>query len=217
MSNAARSTTVESPVTLELIKVSDFQKEGSKTAQLRQTITTHSFYNAKQATNSLTDSIFDNKEFGYEEKEFIGTENRVAFLNVPEGVTPEEIAKRLAANPKARIYKILSNHPILTQSQAYAISQGLRTKDSLANSQAVRYGEGAAPELAGKLVLKDGKPQYRATFFSAEGKADIDLRTADPADFYITPEIHMEMTGEIPDASFEDLGNVASQVGQQVM
>ena len=217
MSNAARTTVVESPVTLEFLKVSDFQKEGSKTAQLRQTITTHSFYNSKQATNSLTDSIFSNQEFGYKEQEFTGVENRVAFLNVPEGTTPEEITARLAAHGKARIYKILSNHPILTQSQAYAISQGLRTKDSFANSQVARYGENVAPELVGKLVLKDDKPQYRATFFSAEGKADIDLRTADPADFYTTPEIHMEMTGEIPDASFEDLGNVASQVGQQIM
>lgn len=217
-SNAIRKQTIEHPVTLDLIKTSDYQKEGSKTAQLRQKIVTKAFYNSKQSANDLTDSIFDNADFGYAEQEFESTENRVAFLNVPENITPEEVIAKLAATPKARIYKILSNYPILTQSQQYAINQGLRTKDEFANSQVARYGENTSDaSLVGKLVLQDGKPQYRATFFSAKGAPDVDLRSADPADFYTTPEIYREMTGEVMEEDFANLGNVAESVAEQTM
>lgn len=218
MSNATRTEVSEAAVLAELLKISDFQKEGSQTAQLRQVITTKSFYPSKQASNSLTDSLFDNRDFGYSEQEFVGTENRVAFMNVPLNITIEQLQEKLAANPKSRIYKILSNHPILTESQKYSIKQGLRTKEEFANSQVARYGENADAEQVGKLVLDPlGKPQYRATFFSASGKADMDMRTADPADFFTTNEITLEMTGDMQfvDEQFEQLEAHASE-GQTV-
>lgn len=208
MSNATRVETEEAKVLAELLKISDFQKEGSQTAQMRQVITTRSYYPSKQASNSLTESLFDNRDFGYAEQEFVGTEQRVAFMNIPltgpnaDGVmvpfTVEMLQAKLAANPKCRIYKILSNHPILTDSQKYSISQGLRTKAEFADAQVARYGESAGEDKFGKLVLDTyGKPQYRATFFSASGKEDQDLRTNVPSDFYTTEQITLELTGEI--------------------
>ena len=219
MSNATRTEVSEAAVLAELLKISDFQKEGSQTAQLRQVITTKSFYPSKQASNSLTESLFDNRDFGYAEQEFVGTENRVAFMNVPLNITLEQLQEKLAANPKSRIYKILSNHPILTESQKYSIKQGLRTKEEFANSQVARYGENADAEQVGKLVLDPlGKPQYRSTFFSASGKADVDMRTADPADFFTTNEITLEMTGDMQfvDEQFEQLEANATSEGQTV-
>ena len=220
MSNATRVETSEAKVLAELLKTSDFQKEGSQTAQLRQVITTKSFYPSKQASNSLTESLFDNRDFGYAEQEFTGTENRVAFMNVPMDITIEQLQEKLDANPKSRIYKILSNHPILTDSQKYSIREGLRTKDEFANSQVARYGENADPEQVGKLVLDPiGKPQYRATFFSASGKADVDMRTAAADDFYTTDEINMELTGDMQftDEQFDQLTQKAEAIEGQTV
>ena len=88
----------------------------------------------------------------------------------------------------------MSNKPIITDSQAYAVNQGLRTMDDFANSQIVRYGDNT-PD-AGKIVKDDnGKPQYRAIFFSKTAKADVDLRNNDANDFYSSVEIKAELLG----------------------
>lgn len=217
MSNAIREDRHESAVTCELIKATEFQKEGSVTAQLRQKHTTVSWYPSKQATNSKSDSLFSNDEYGYGEQSFESVENRVAFMNVPVGTTMEIINSRLDATPKARIYRELSNHPILTTSQAYAISEGLKTKNEFANSQVARYGENHPK--AGELVTKDGKPMYRVTFFSTEAKADVDSRTSDPNDYYSTPEIEMELTGEINVGNEADLSMLpeVAVIGEQAV
>jgi len=196
---AVRRTSSRSPITVDSVAASDFQKEGTLTAQLRQVITNKAFYPSKSVDNNMSDNIFAESEFGFEEQEFESEETRVAWLLVPEGTTPEAVLARLAQKPGAMLYKVLANQPILTDDQLYSISIGQRTKDDYANSQVVRYPEGH--ENAGAIILDEhGKVQYRKVFFSSTAKEDMDLRNADPNNMYQSAEIAAELNqGVIPE------------------
>lgn len=180
------------------IGTSDYQKEGTKTVQLRQDITTTASYPTKRIDTDMQDNLFSTTDFGFEMKDFTTKEQRVAFMDVPINATQAEIEERLKSAKSACLYKVMSNHPILTDSQKYAISNDIRTMDDFANSQAVRYPDGTVDsfgtDISGKLVLdKNGKIQYRKVFFSLQNKADMDLRTADKEDMYISNELKVEL------------------------
>jgi hypothetical protein len=168
-----------------------YQKEGTLTAEIKQTVTTKSFYPSKSVSHNLQDNPFSTAEFGFTENAYSSDERRVVWVDVPTGSTVESVAAKLASLPDATIYKILANKPIISDSQNYAIKAGLTSMEAIADKQAVRYPEGH--QESGKLILKDGKPQYKTTFFKSVACADQDLRTADPADFYATPRIKAEL------------------------
>jgi hypothetical protein len=171
-----------------------YQKEGTLTAEIKQTVTTKSYYPSKSVSNNLKDNPFSTSEFGFSESEYTSEEKRVAWVDVPVGSTVESMVARLATLPEANIYKILANHPILSDSQEYAIEAGLTSKDSIADNQAVRYGEGH-PQ-AGQLILdKAGKPQYKQTFFKVTAKEDEDLRTEVPSQYYASAAMKVELAG----------------------
>lgn len=203
MSNATRTVREFAQLVAEEVYTSAYQKKNTETARLRQVVTTTAYYPSMKPTNSLSDNVFGDDEFkGTEEQPFTSTEQRVAFINVPAGTSLEEVNKRIKAlGNKARIYRILSNHPILTAEQKSAISNGITTKEIIADGQAVRYPEDH-PEKGGELILDtNGKVQYRAAYFSATGKEDEDYRTLDPNDVYLTEEMIAEMA-----ANFENVG-----------
>jgi hypothetical protein len=182
------------------VHATQWQKEGTLTAEIKQTVTTKSYYPSKSVSNNLKDNPFSTSEFGFSESEYTSEERRVAWVDVPTDATAESMVARLATFPEATIYKILANHPIISDSQEYAINAGLTSKESIADKQVVRYGEGH-PQ-AGQLILdKTGKPQYKATFFKREAKEDEDLRTADPVDFYSTSEMRVELAGVLTPTS----------------
>ena len=173
-----------------------YQKEGTKSVELRQEVTTTGHYPSKRATNELNGSLFGAADFGFASQELSNTEKRVGWINVPAHVTLEQVQAAMLAKPEAMLYKVLSNHPILSSDQNYAISTGLSSKTlaDYSNSQIVRYP--ASSPLAGQIVLNNGKVQYRATFFSDVAHADtLDKRTADPADFFASDEIKAELAG----------------------
>lgn len=173
---------------------SDFQKEGTLTAELKQTIETQSFYPSKSVTNSLNQNIFSTADFGFEEQKFDSSETRVAWIDVPTGSTIEKVTEKLQSVPDATLYRIMSNKPILADSDKYAIDNPELnvSMDDYAKRQAVRYGDSHAD--AGKLVLDaNGKIQYRRIAFSLNKIADVDSRTSDPADFYASPELQAEL------------------------
>jgi hypothetical protein len=179
--------------TLDVSRVysSDYQKEGTQTAELRQKVTTKSFYPTKAIANDKQDNVFGMEEFGFEEQEYVNEENRVAWIDVPVGTTIEQVKAKLAAHPTAGLYRILANKPILTDNQKYAVENNIASYDTFANSQVVRFPEGA--ERAGELALdQNGKPQYRAIFFKKEDPVDQDLRTMDEV-FYASPQIQEEL------------------------
>lgn len=194
--NAIRKEVEKSPISISRIFKGDFQKPGTLTAELKQTVTTKSHYPAQVVVDNLQDNIFDTSDFGFEEKSYDNVENRVAWIDVPEGTTMEQAKAKLESFEGACLYKILSNKPIISDRQQHAIdSPDIDANlDTFANSQAARYG--SDHEEAGKLVTdRNGKIQYRGVYFSASEKEDQDLRTADVADFYASPELHAELTG----------------------
>lgn len=209
MQNTATSTPAQRVRTevskggLEISRVhaTAYQKEGTLTAEIKQTVTTKSFYPSKSVANNFQDNPFNAADFGFVDKEYDSVSKRVVWVDVPVGSTAESVAAKLAALPDATIYRIYANKPILSDNQLYAINAGLTTKDAIADKQVVRYGEN--DERAGQLILKNGKPQYKADFFKSTATADQDLRTEDPADFYATPTIKVELAGVTTSISVE--------------
>jgi len=195
MSQQIRHELSKSVITLTRMYVAEFQKEGSITAELRQEVTTKSFYPSKRIDSNLQDNMFGTEEFGYDEQEFTSVETRMAWIIIPIGTPEAEVAKRIAAANAngASIYRVLSNEPILDDNQKYSIVQGLRTKDQFANSQVVRYPENHATKPNELILDKAGNPQYRRTFFWKTAKADMDLR--DASKVYMSPEIAAELEG----------------------
>lgn len=182
---------------LELSRVykSDFQKRGTLTAELKQKVKTKSFYPSQVVANNLQDNIFSTSDFGFGEKEYESVETRVAWIDVPENATVESVQAQLAKFPKANLYKILSNRPIVSDTEANAINNPEFdfTLDMIANRQIVRYPE--SHDEAGEIALdSNNKPQYRRIAFSISGMEDQDLRTND-AEFYASPEIAQELQG----------------------
>jgi len=197
MDNSLRKEVTKSLITVDKVEATEFQKEGTKTAQLRQIVKTKSFYQAKQIETNLQDNMFAPADYDetFKEQEFNSTENRVAFINVPEVTSVNDVLSKISEHPEAVLYRILSNHPILTTSQSYAIDQGLTTLEVISESQIVRYGKDHQKE--GQLARdSNDKPQYRAIFYSNVAKADEDLRTVEAEDFYVSESIQEELVGE---------------------
>lgn len=191
-----RKETQSSEILVSRVYESDFQKEGTLTAELKQTVDTKSFYPTKSVTTSLQDNIFTIENFGFKEQEFDSRETRVAWISVPLGSTEESVKTQLESFPDAVIYKILSNHPILSEEDKHIIESGefSMTKDTVADKQAVRYPK--EHESAGELIYDNsGKIQYRRTAFSKEAKIDEDYRTEDPSKFYASPDLLAEISG----------------------
>lgn len=192
-----RKEVSKSKLRVSKLSKSDYQKEGTLTAELRQEVITESFYPTKSIANSLNDNIFSMKDFNFEEKNFENTEKRVGWIDVPATMTLDQVAKQLESVSGATLYRILSNKPIISDTEQYAIESTTLdvTLDTFANRQVVRIPEGQ--ENAGALALNNGKPQYRRIAFSKTPKEDDDTRTSDPSDFYASPEIKAEMNNTV--------------------
>lgn len=174
-----------SSITVEDVFTSEFQKEGTLSAQLRSKVTTVSAYPSKQVGSSLEDNLFDNSEFGFTPKIYTSVEERVAWLDVPITSTIETVVQRLNKFPKARLYRILSNQPILTEQQEYAVREGIRTLDKIANAQLVKSVDATTGEVS-PILDAHHKHQYRRVLLSIDGKVDIDLRDASKPAYVVT-------------------------------
>lgn len=181
---------------LEVSRVykSDFQKEKTLTAELKQTVVTKSFYPSKSVSSNLSDNPFSNEAFGFKDQEYESKEVRVVWIDVPENSTVDSVKATLANLADATLYKILANKPILSDNQIYGIKAGLTTQDAIGDKQAVRYPKTHAQ--ADQLILDSlGKPQYRGIYFKTSNQEDVDMRTMDPADFYATATMKAELAG----------------------
>lgn len=184
-----------SAVTIGRVYAAQFQKNGTETAELRQTVNSFASYPAQKVGNSFNGNIFDIEEFGFSTQDFNSIENRVAWMLVPAGTTMEIVSEKLKNFPGACLYRILDNRPIITEDQRYSISIGQRTYDEFANSQVVRYPENH-PTLANQIIKDpNGNVQYRQVFFSPVAKQDMDNRTLDATKHFISPEIQAELAG----------------------
>lgn len=193
-----RKEVSRSAITVSRVYKSDYQKEGTLTAELKQIVTTKSYYPSKNVENSLSNNVFSIKEFGFEEKEYESKETRVTWISVPVNSTIKSVQEKLNSVKEANLYRILSNRPILADTQQHAINNPELnvTTDTFANKQVIRYPEGN--EKAGQLALdKNGKIQYRVIAFTSLGIKDKDLRTEEPTDFYASAEIKAEMNNVV--------------------
>lgn len=194
-----RKEVEKSTISITRVYEAPYQKPGTLSAEVKQTIETTSFYPTKSVSNNMQDNIFAVEDFGITETPYKAVENRVAWIPVPIGTTSETVALQLAKFPQATIYKVMDSKPILTSDQVRAISGGLTTLAIIANRQVARYPANADANIAGKLIVDaNGKPQYRSVFFSRVAKEDVDnrvkdLKTAKPEDFYTTAEIEAEL------------------------
>lgn len=142
------------------------------TAQLRQVVT--SVYAGVRNGNSLQDPLFTDEQFGTEPTSY--EEQRIAFVDVPKGFTKLQVEAQLKKLPKARIYRILSLTPILTQEQERAIAVGLSKNPDGSPMTIEDYKAKFIVNPKGEAVLYNGHNQYRTTKFSQTVTEDVDLR-----------------------------------------
>lgn len=204
---AIRQVVTKSPVVVDEIRPdeSGYSKSGL-VAVMKQVITTKSWYPSKQVATNLSDNLFTAQEFGFAEQEFTSTETRVAFLDVPEKTTKEVIQARLIVNPNACIYRIMSNQPILTEGQHYAVDKNICDFDLFADAQVVRESEADHTGHRNLILDKNGKVQYRRVFFKLSTQNDMDYRTKESDDYYASDIVKMELQGASAVSSDQTMG-----------
>lgn len=193
--NGIRKEVSKSPITVSRVFEDQYRK-GGLVAELKQTVTTKSYYPSKSVATNMSDNVFGASDFGFDEQEYTSKETRVAWLQVPAGTTKEAVEAKLAGLSDATLYRVMSNSPILTDGQKYAINSPEidLTLEKVAEGQAVRFPNGHESE--GQLALDNaGKVQYRAVFFKTSAHSDIDERNADPADMFIPKTLAGELNG----------------------
>ena len=166
---------VDTPLVVELIKP-HIRSPKKEQAQLRMKVI--STYPEAKAGNSLNDSIFESKDFGFGDGQTF-TENRVGWIDIPKGTTIENVRAMMTRYPKARIYRVLSLDPILTDEQRSAMNNGI-SEDADGNKIDLEYyktTQVVRPNSeSDELLLFKELVQYRVTAFSRDGKPDVDLR-----------------------------------------
>ena len=191
MSNATRTEIKKGKVTFSRLYKGDNQKDGSKTVEVKQTITTTAYYAGKKFNNDLQDALVDDSAFGAEEKSYTNTSTRVAWILVPSNFNDTKVKELLAKHPKQCIQQIISNAPILNENQQRAVDNGIKSLDEYAAGQAIRYGDTHETK-AGQLILdSNGKVQYKVNVWKKENCEDIDLRGN--GDEYVSESLQEEV------------------------
>jgi hypothetical protein len=174
-------------------------KQGRNQAQLRQVVTRA--YAGGRVGNDLQDAFVSKEAFGFAEQTY--DENRVAWVDVPTSWDVARVEAHLKTMPKACIYKILSTEPILTSDQE-------SWAESLTSEEAKQFVQRIADrqlvvDSDNNPVLYKGVPQYRATFFSATERGDLDQRSEDVVPrFEVTHSTSAEQVETEVTASVED-------------
>ncbi len=188
--------TSKSAISINSIKATQYQKDGTETAELKQVLTTVATYPSKRVGSEMSPSMFAMSDFGFEGESYTTTETRIGWIDVPVGISPEDVLKKIEEN-KGVLYKVLSNRPIITSNQKYAIANGQRTLADFANRQVVRFPKEHATTPNQIIKDKNGKVQYKAVFFYPGEQPDMDLRTPELDDVFVSPEIQAELTGSV--------------------
>jgi hypothetical protein len=176
--NEPRVKVIYGSITVDEVKPA-LNNDQKLRAQLRQVVTKE--YPPASTKDSMTDELFSREEFGFTNANRLFEEKRVGWIDVPVGTTVEDVVKKLANLPEARLVKHLSLNVILTDEQASAIQARLTTLETIAAAQVVRnekedvvpYGRPGQPEYL----------QYRVIKFAATAKEDVDTRAEDYVDF----------------------------------
>ena len=138
-------------------------------------------YPAARGGNSMTDALFSTDEFGGNGQQYIS--ERVTFIKVPKSATKEQVQAKLDATPNARLYRIMSLDfkKVMTDEQIRSVEEGWGSKSYEEYEESLRAKN---PE-TGENLLFDGKPFYRAVYFSKTPVEDIDLRNEEANNFTV--------------------------------
>jgi hypothetical protein len=180
------------------VKASIFHEEISS-AELRQNIEITTYLPKRRSGNNFNDTLFSNEELGIEETPAVIPSERVTFIDVPKGITPNQVNAMLQSKEefsKVTLYRIYANHPhqILNDVEKAVIAAGKNTVEALTEKFIARYSKKHKDEdKRGKIAIQNNKPFYSRTCFSLEHKDDIDLRTSDPKDVTLHPKMIEEL------------------------
>lgn len=166
-------------VTVDEVKPA-LNTEAKLRAQLRQVVTKE--YPPASIKDSMTDELFSRDEFGFTDANRSFSENRVGWVDVPNGTTVEDVVYKLAALPEPRLVKHMSLNVILTDEQASAIQSGLTTLETIAAAQVIRNEKQDIIPYKGR-PSHEGYLQYRVIKFAVTAKDDVDTRAQDFVDF----------------------------------
>lgn len=199
---------IKEKVFISRVFTAHYQKPGTITAELKQQVSAEIIYPDKIIRNNLQGNIFDTEDFEVTGKVFTSNRIDVTWITVPKNSTLESVKEQLAKFPNATLYRILSNHPIMSDSQKLYYdsliesgqeSLAFKFEETVANSQLLTYSQDSPEGMyyKGDLLLDiNGKPQYKACFLDETGKKeDLDLKTKEPSDFYSTIEVKMKLSG----------------------
>lgn len=212
VNNGIKKTVSKSAPVLSRMYQAQYQKEGTQTAEFKQTVTTVTEYPKKSVANNMKDNPIPMEEFGFGSEKYTNSSTRVAWIDVPSAYTEEKLNQVLAGK-EISVQQTMSNHPIISDAQENGISRGVTTKDAIAESQILRYPEGsknnAGMDVSGQIILDSvtRKPMYRVNYFRNGEVDDVDLRTSDTADFYLPESLTEEVTADMSDAAKESFLN----------
>lgn len=150
--------------------------------QIRQVVT--SIYPAARSGNSLSDGLYPDATFGTGQSY---DSARVAFVKVPVGTTVAQLAEQLAKNPNARLVRLLSLFPIITDEERSAMSISGKTEQDYARKQMI-IDQQSNP------VQYKGHYQYGRTVLRLKGGEDEDTRETDLAE--LTQPVSMARQSE---------------------
>lgn len=155
-----------SPITVNLDKgIYKNEVSGKMEVELRQEVVTS--YPSIKLSNNLSEALFTEAEAGIKKQSF--TETRVAWQKVGNITDIDAVITKLA-DLNAKLYRVLSLNPILTDSDKSAITAELTTKENIASKQLLVNNTTQEP------ILYEGKLQYRRIFYSNTSIEDVDYR-----------------------------------------
>jgi len=182
----------EQPVRFSEFRISNYQKAGTKTLMMRQSLTTtYTYSGSSDGSNSLQQNPFADSIPETEIEEHIKESNRVCFLSVGDSMTEEEVVG--AIKPSWRIQRTWANRPILSTEQEFMIKEGKLSYDDIAEKQLVVDPDNGSP-----ILDSFSKHQYFRDNLNLHGEEDVDLRGN--SEEYIPTAFKMEAdTGIVPD------------------
>lgn len=151
-------------------------------AQLEQIVATT--YPGVRGNDSMSDALYSGAALGAQPTTF--NEKRVTWVPVPVGSTLESVKEQLSRMPEARLQRILSLKPILSEEQVNAIQTGLSNKTVEDYSEKFARQTSEQDGIPGEPLTYNGLPFYRAIKFRASAEEDIDTRPADLADLRVS-------------------------------
>jgi len=192
------------PITVDNVGPHQWKKNFDQ-AQIRQVVITH--YPSARPNSSLVSNLFELEAFGIESA--ADHENvRVNWVTVPQGMSQQDVEEQLAKFKDATIYRIMADDVelVLSEEQLFAADSDeypYTLDDARCNSIVMDVQESGIPcaiskygellpeavemdEKGNVITIKDeNKLQYRATGFTRNFTADVDVR----ADMDATVEI----------------------------